>query len=291
MPRINRAIELLAAGQPVYSDTVVELTHGSGVRQAGTWADCLIVDLEHQPFDTTRLGDFMRGLVAGGPTDTGHRTPAVIVTLPTDGSDARTVRTNRWMIQQALAAGVHGLILCHAEAPAAVKAFVEGARYSFQDLGVGSLLEAGRRGSGGQHTAAEIWGLSVADYLECADVWPLNPSGELMLGLKIENRRALVQAEASIAVPGIAFAEWGPGDMGMSYGYREAHDPPYPPDMLAARERVKTACDRSGIAFLDIMQRDNVAALIDAGVKIGATTREVAAIGRQHSRRKAETAC
>ncbi len=38
------------------------------------------------------------------------------------------------------------------------------------------------------------------------------------------------------------------------------------------------------------MQRDNVVALIDAGVKIGATTREVAAMGRQHSRRKAETA-
>ncbi|MYE19481.1 MAG: hypothetical protein F4Y06_06125 [Rhodospirillales bacterium] len=290
MPRINRAIELLAAGQPVYSDTVADLTYGNGVRQARTWADCLIVDLEHQPFDMTLLGHFMQGLVAGGPTDTGHRTPAVIVTLPTDGSDARTVRTNRWMIQQALATGVHGLILCHAEAPAAVKAFVEGARYSFQDLGVGSHLEAGRRGSGGQQTAAEIWGLVVVDYLECADVWPLNPSGELMLGLKIENRRALVQAEASVAVPGIAFAEWGPGDMGMSYGYREAHDPPYPPDMLAARERVKTACDQAGIAFLDIMQRDNVVALIDAGVKIGATTREVAETGRQHSRRKAATA-
>ena len=82
MPRINRAIELLAAGQPVYSDTVAELTYGNGVRQARTWADCLIVDLEHQPFDMTRLGRFMQGLVAGGPTDTGHRTPAVIVTLP-----------------------------------------------------------------------------------------------------------------------------------------------------------------------------------------------------------------
>ena len=78
--------------------------------------------------------------------------------------------------------------------------------------------------------------------------------------------------------------------MGMSYGHREAHDPPYPPDMLAARERVKTACDQAGIAFLDIMQRDNVVTLIDAGVKIGATTREVAETGRQHSRRKAGTA-
>jgi 4-hydroxy-2-oxoheptanedioate aldolase len=37
-----------------------------------------------------------------------------------------------------------------------------------------------------------------------------------MLGLKTENRRALANAEPSAKVPGVAFAEWGPGDMGMS---------------------------------------------------------------------------
>ena len=287
MSRINRAIERLEQGQPVYFDMVTELSHASGVRRARTWADYLTVDLEHQPFDMPGLHAFMRGLAAGGPTDSGHRTPAVIVTLPTDGGDARTVWANSWMIRQALAAGVHGLLLCHAEAPDAVSAFVEGSRYPFHELGVGGRLDAGRRGSGGQETAAEIWGTTVADYLERADVWPLNPGGELMLGLKIENRRALEKAEASVAVPGIAFAEWGPGDMGMAHGYREAHDPPYPPAMLAARDRVKAACDRAGVAFLDVMQRDDVVARIDAGVKIGATTEEVAAIGRRHTGQRA----
>ena len=81
MPRINRAIELLEQGQPVYCDVVTELSHDSGVRQARTWADYLTVDLEHQPFDMPGLHAFMRGLVAGGPTGSGHRTPAVIVTL------------------------------------------------------------------------------------------------------------------------------------------------------------------------------------------------------------------
>ncbi len=285
MPRINRAVELLERGQPVYCDLVGELSYDSGTRLAGTWADYLTVDLEHHPFDIARLHDFMRGLVAGGPADSGHRTPAVIVTLPTDGGDVRTVRANHWMVQQTLAAGVHGLLLCHAESPAAVKAFVEGARYSFQTLGIGDRLEEGRRGSGGQQTAAEVWGIAVADYLERADVWPLNPGGELLLGLKIENRRALVQADASVAVPGIAFAEWGPGDMGMSFGHREAHDPPYPADMLAARDRVKAACDQAGVAFLEIVQPDTVIAQIDAGVKIGAATEKAAAVGRRHSAR------
>lgn len=173
MSRINRAIELLAAGQPVYCDTVKEPSYEVGRAQAGTWADYLTIDLEHHPFAPAALHAFMRGLVDGGPTRSGHRTPAVIVTLPMDGTDEQAVRTNAWMIKQALAAGAHGLLLCHAETAAAVRAFVEASRYPFHPAGEG--LSVGRRGSGGQDLAAEIWGLSPVDYLERADVWPWNP--------------------------------------------------------------------------------------------------------------------
>ena len=91
---------------------------------------------------------------------------------------------------------------------------MESARYPFQTIGVGEGLDVGRRGSGGQGSAAHIWGVSVQEYLQLADPWPLNPKGELMLGLKIENRRALENSEASTSVPGIAFAEWGPSRHG-----------------------------------------------------------------------------
>ena len=283
MPRINRAIELLAAGQPVYCTTVEELTYEQGVEQAGTWADYLTVDVEHDPFEPRALLAFMRGLVDGGPTRTGHRTPAVIVTLPMDGTDEHAVRANAWMIKQTLATGVHGLLLCHAETPGGARAFVEAARYPFHARADG--LGVGRRGSGGQEQAAAIWGLSHLEYLDRADVWPLNPDGELMLGLKIENRRALENAEASAGVPGLAFAEWGPGDMGMSFGHKDAHDPPYPPEMTAARARVKAACDRAGLACLDLVHPDNVTAQLDAGVRIGAATAEAAEIGRRHTKR------
>jgi 4-hydroxy-2-oxoheptanedioate aldolase len=283
VPRINRAIELLAAGQPVYCSGVEELSYERGVEEAKTWADYLTVDLEHHPFAPVALLAFMRGLVDGGPTRSGHRTPAVIVTLPMDGTDEHAVRGGAWMIKQTLAAGVHGLLLCHAETPAAARAFVEAARYPFQRAADG--LGVGRRGSGGQGLAAGIWGLSPVEYLERADVWPLNPDGELMLGLKIENRRALANAEASAAVPGLAFAEWGPGDMGMSFGHKDAHDPPYPPEMAAARARVKAACDQAGLAFLEMVHPDNVVAQLDAGVRIGAATPEAAAIGRRRTKR------
>ena len=283
MSRINRAIELLAAGQPVYCTSVEELSYERGVEEAGTWADYLTVDLEHHPFAPAALLAFMRGLVDGGPTRSGHRTPAVIVTLPMDGTDEHAVRANAWMIKQTLAAGVHGLLLCHAETPGAARTFVEAARYPFHAAVEG--LGVGRRGSGGQDLAAAIWGLSPLEYLERADVWPLNPDGELLLGLKIENRRALEHAEASAAVPGLAFAEWGPGDMGMSFGHKDAHDPPYPPDMFAARVRVKAACDQAGLAFLEMVRPDDVVAQLEAGIKIGAATPEAAEIGRRHTRR------
>jgi 4-hydroxy-2-oxoheptanedioate aldolase len=283
MPRINRAIELLAAGQPVYCTTVEELSYERGVEQAATWADYLTVDVEHHPFAPAALLAFMRGLVDGGPTRSSHRTPAVIVTLPMDGIDEHAVRANAWMIKQTLATGVHGLLLCHAETPGAARAFVEAARYPFHPVADG--LGVGRRGSGGQDLAAAIWGLSSVEYLERADVWPLNPEGELMLGIKIENRRALANAEASAAIPGLAFAEWGPGDMGMSFGHKDAHDPPYPPEMTAARARVKAACDRAGLAFLEMVRPDNVIAQLGAGVRIGAATPEAAEIGRRHTRR------
>ena len=86
MSRINRAIELLAAGQPLYCTSVDELSYERGLEEAKTWADYLTVDLEHHPFAPAALLAFMRGLVDGGPTRSGHRTPAVIVTLPMDGT-------------------------------------------------------------------------------------------------------------------------------------------------------------------------------------------------------------
>jgi 4-hydroxy-2-oxoheptanedioate aldolase len=276
--RINKAVELLADRQPIYYTGAEERDYDSGRKAASTWADYITYEMEHGPYDVTRLLEFMRGLVDGGPTPSGHRTPAVICTLPALGVDETLFRANAWMVSQVLACGVHGILLCHAESPAAIAAFVEAARYSFR---------GGRRGSGGQKQAAEIWGLPVQEYLERADPWPLNPAGELLLGLKIENTRALENAEKTLTVPGIAFAEWGPGDMGMSLGFPDAHDPPYPAEMQAARARVLAACKANNVAFLEMVTPDNVIDQIAAGVMVGAGGQAGAAaeIGRKHTGR------
>src|SRR5947209_5967531 len=287
MPRVNRCVELFEQDQPVYYAPPSDRSHEGGRQDAGTWADYIVYDIEHHPFDMNQLRSYMAGLIAGGPTRSGHRTPAVIVTLPFDGTSPDAVRANSWVIKQVLACGVHGLLMVHAESPEAVKAFVECSRYPFNMIGVGAGLDDGRRGGGGQADAAAVWGVPVREYLAIADAWPLNPRGELLLGLKIENKRALSNCELSLRVPGISFAEWGPGDMGMSLGFPDNHDEPYPPAMEDARSRVLAACKANDVKFLNTVHEHNVTMRIDEGVRVcaGRDGERAARIGREYTKR------
>ena len=90
-------------------------------------------------------------------------------------------------------------------------------------------------------------------------------------------------------MPGLAFAEWGPGDMGMSFGNPDAHDPPYPDYMDDARDTVKAAVDKAGIAFYSGWKDDSMTTeqiiehlINNVGVKMmGAPDKAFADIGRK----------
>src|SRR5918994_5280712 len=112
--RINKVIELLAGDQPVYYTGPSSRGYEGGQQDAQTWADYINYDFEHSPFDMTVLREYMRGLVDGGPTKSGHRTPAVVVTLPVTGTSEATVRANAWQIAHVLSAGGHRIPPLHA---------------------------------------------------------------------------------------------------------------------------------------------------------------------------------
>jgi 4-hydroxy-2-oxoheptanedioate aldolase len=258
-------------------------------------------------FDMAGLAEYMAGLVEAGPTRSGHRTPAVVVEAPVNGTDEDNVRYNAWQFRQILGRGVHGVLLCQAETPGAVRAFVESCRYPHNLAGVdpalptplarlagaraernsdGRLLGIGTRGHGSEGSAAPIWGIAEAAYRERCDPWPLNPYGELLLGIKLESPEGVARCDEILAVPGIGFAEMGPGDLSLALGYREMPRDPYPPEMIAARERVFQACRRNRVAFLEIGTLANIAAKLDEGVRVVAGADEaVARAGRSHSRR------
>ena len=184
---INRAIELLEQGQPVYytgSHSGTTGTFEQGKQDAQTYADYISYDMEHAPFDVAGLAEYMKGLVAGGPTSSGHRTPAVIVNVPVNGTDEAAVRANAWMFSQVLATGVHGIMLTHADTPGAIRAFVEAVRLPIHKQGLDKGINEGRRGVHGAPTAAAIWGITQEEYLDKADAWPLNPEWRTPAGRK-----------------------------------------------------------------------------------------------------------
>ena len=283
--RVNKSIELLERGQPIYYDASTG-GYEEGMRMAGTWGDYIIYNVEHVALDFAALREFMRGLVDAGPTPSGHRTPTVIVSLPLLGLDEATVTAGGWMVQQALAQGVHGVHLARARDPEGVKRFVQAARYPIHKQAT-DTLGVGLRGWGSHTYAAWVWGLSVPEYLQKADVWPLNPEGEIMLGVKLEDQEALDRAAETLSVPGLAFAEHGPRDLGLSYGYLEGRaDPPLPPEVVAAGDMVLELTKERGMFFLDNVLPENVAGQIDRGVMIGAGRREDSAeVGREYSGR------
>ena len=287
--RINKAIELLEQNQTIYYDgghTGHVLTYEQGLKDAHIWADYINVGMEHGSFDMAGLDQYIRGLIDGGPTKSGHRTPAVIVETPVEGSSEEIIRFNAWQFRMVLARGVHGILLCQAETPDAVRAFIESCRYPINMTGVGHGLERGTRGTGSQPTSAPVWGVDADTYVDKAEPWPLNPEGELLLGVKIETVRALSNCELSLAVPGLGFAEWGPGDLHMSFGIKRDPDKPMDPRLLEARDRVNASCDANNLAFLEGATLENITEKIDEGVRIIAGHREdTAEVGRSYSKR------
>jgi len=313
--RINRCIELLEQDQAIYYDGPHSghvLTSEQGRIDAATWADYMNVGMEHGSFDMTGLEAYMRGMVEAGPTRSGHRTPAVIVEAPVNGIDAAHVRYNAWQFRQILGRGVHGILLCQAETADAVRAFIESCRYPHNIIGVDpaipsplarmdgakraadggvdsagrKLLGIGTRGRGSESTAAPVWGLSTEDYMDRCDPWPLNPKGELLLGVKLESPEGVANCEEILAVPGLGFAEIGPGDLSLSLGYRTMPRDPFPPEMQRARDRILAACRKNGVAFLQGCTPDNIVARIDEGVRVVAGhSEEAAKRGRAHQKR------
>jgi 4-hydroxy-2-oxoheptanedioate aldolase len=268
--RVNRVIDMWLKNQPVYYAQISGGGYEEGKKMAATKADYITYEMEHGPLDFKELREFMRGLVESGPTRTGHKTPAVVVTLPISGT-TDALRANAWMIQQTLATGVHGILLCNAESPEAARLMIEAARYPFAPRVDG--LPQGTRGNGSQGYASTVWGVTAQEYMRIADPWPLNPDGELIFGLKIENPRADANVEASVRVPGIAFAEWGPGDHGFYIMGRPGTYPPQAggenaPEMQAVRRRVLNATKAAGVKFLNACNEKNVIQQIKDGTMI-----------------------
>ena len=300
--RFNKVIELWEDGQPAYYTTVRAMPgvdpYELGKAMCRTWADMINYDMEHELFDLRELREFMRGLGDGGGTRSGHRFPVVFVTPPVLGLNADYMLANSWVLGQILDAGVSGIQICHARDPKAVEVAAHMAcRYPFNYPGVSKLDRQGLRGASANF-ANRVWGMNNAQYVRIADLWPLNPKGEILFGLKIEDTFADTNAHLSMAVPGVAFAEWGPTDNnywlnnfdGLPLDGSRFDEAKFP-RMVSVRNMVLDLCKKNNVRYLNAATNtagtfNYVIDQIRDGAMLMVGTEETALAGREHSKRK-----
>ncbi len=211
--RINPFISLMESGKPAFGVFSSNVSLRAGASMAGSGLDFVIVDMEHSPYDPTRLESYLVGMTSKADVAKNGlkvRT-APFVRVPAAGREQL-----QFILKQVLDLGPLGVVVPHVETEADAIAMVQACRFP-QLKGVPDYEPQGRRGVG-YGWAARQWGLSGGEYAELADLWPLDPNGELVLWVMIESAPAIENIAAIAAVPGIGGLFIGPSDLAFSLG-------------------------------------------------------------------------
>lgn len=215
--RLNKVIGRLEANEVVFgsipSDDEQEL---GAISRSGY--DMLMIETEHTGFSGRRLQHTLQGLLNRGQlVEQASLGPAV---TPFVRTPANAREQNEWVIKQTLDAGAFGLVIPHLDSVEAAHAAVRAARYP-QLLGAADFEPAGQRGWAGSMCAAPAyWGLPAPDYYRAADVWPLDPDGEILVMGIIESTEGIAALpEILREVRGIGAIWAGIGDLSVSMGY------------------------------------------------------------------------
>ena len=215
--------------------------------------DFLVVAMEHYPYDISELRAFTLGLNSKREVlAKGNLQPnlSIFVRLPVEGGDPVHA-----MIKQVLDVGAHGVVIPHVqnaeEAEKIVKAcrFVRPKESPYQN-------PRGNRGFS-PAIASYLWGISNDEYYRRADVWPLNPEGDIMVIIMIEDIEGVKNIDSIAQVPGIGAIFFGPGDYSVSSGIYGGDAE----EVDKALQKVKATCDRAGIPFVGFANIDNIAQL------------------------------
>ena len=222
--------------------------------------DFIVIDMESYPYDITKLRTFLAGLNSKKEVlAKGNLQPslAAFVRIPAEGNDP-----DHSMIKQVLDVGVHGVIIPHVHTPEEVLKIVKSCRYVRPE----NSPYRNPIGNRGYFPAicAYQWGLTGEEYYKRADVWPLNPNGDIMVIIMIEDTDGVSNIEEILKVPGIGAVFFGPSDYKVSSGnmgnegYNESE----------ALNIVKTACDAAGIPCIGFATAENIAQKISEKYKM-----------------------
>ena len=226
--RLNPMIELMVAKKPVFGlyapsnrrfAGATSATGAAGANSAPTpksaaelAADALANNKTDFIFDGSMEGGmdralpaftkFVKGMAASGSfkKHNGQLTHPLVVKMHEIAPDPKLAAES---IGKQLNLGVSGIMFVSVESAAEAQAGINAMRFT---------SKGGTRSEDvGQ--APALWGLSENEYKENADVWPLNPNGELINWTIIESKEGLEKVREIAAVKGIGVLWPGAGTL------------------------------------------------------------------------------
>ena len=281
-PRFNKVIALLEQEQPVFCSGLVwngALDDLAFV--ADSAYDMVIVEMEHQGFSFNDLRVSLQFLLSRKKVAQQgdlQADPTPMVRIPPNSREH-----NQWVIKQALDTGVYGLVLPHLNTVEDARAAVEAARYP-QVPGVPDFEPHGERGWW-PRIAPRYWGLTAEEYYDAADIWPLDPDGNMLLMGIVEEPEGVNNLRDILSqVKGIGAIWAGPGDMSVAMGYKgNANHPEVQENLL----RVLAACKDAGVPCAVGATAGDVAQRLEQGFRIIITSPEKTNKGLDEGRRLA----
>ncbi|HVL69734.1 MAG TPA: aldolase/citrate lyase family protein [Vicinamibacterales bacterium] len=275
IPRLNGVIAALEQGQVAITTFVSPPTIDNAIAVAAQPYDGVIFESEHNPYDIKELRDGLqymlsrrqileRGTVAPGVTP--------LVRLPVNGGEM-----NQWMAKQALDIGAYGVVWPRVSTVEEAYNAVAACRYP-RPLGRPRYEPAGLRGDYPAN-AARYWGLTQQEYYTKADVWPLDPDGEVLVVIMCEDVTGIDNLPRILKeVPGIGVVLSGEGDLSQNLGYPRQADHPAVVEAMTAILRI---CQEHGVPCgRPRTDQKNAQAAVDAGYRflMAAPVRSFAAL-------------
>jgi len=233
--RLNRTIELLESGRPVFGVLSFDYSLVSARTLASSDLDFVIIDMEHAPYDVERLQTFLLGMTDKRQIqEKGNLQMNVtpFVRVPATGGEEVLFQA-----KQVLDVGVFGVMYPSISTREEAERAVRATRYP-QRQGSADFEPAGLRG---RNPTNAMWFWGIRDYQDRADVWPLDARGELLAILQIETPEGVENVEEIVSVPGVGVIFIGPSDLTAAMGF------PPGDEVEAAIQRVLRACLASGV--------------------------------------------
>ena len=263
--RLNKVIDLLSQGKVAFGGGMVYNGNLDDIMyMADSDFDFCIIETEHEGFSFNNLRNTVQHLLNRRRIlEKGNLQPDVapFVRVP---PNARDLGGGQWIIKQTLDTGVFGIIFPHLNTVEEAHAAVVATRYP-QVPGVPDFEPEGQRGWW-QRLAPRYWGLAPQEYYDVADLWPLDPDGEILLMGIVEEYEGVKNLKDILRVEKGIGAIWaGSGDMSVSMGKRGNSEDP---EVEAAMLRILDICKDAGVPCATATNAGGVEQRIDQGFRI-----------------------